>query len=83
MRTTLTLDDDVFESARALARATGRQLGKVVSESSYRERIAFAKDSRNVRPIAIASPTDFMCVVSCPVLPGNFSKAKRGIFVTT
>lgn len=36
MRTTLTLDDDVFESARALARTSGRKLGKVVSELARR-----------------------------------------------
>ena len=51
--------------------------------SSSRERIAFANDSRKVRPIAIASPTDFMCVVSEPSAPGNFSNAKRGTLVTT
>ena len=51
--------------------------------SSSRERMAFANDSRNVRPIAIASPTDFMCVVSAPSAPGNFSNANRGTFVTT
>ena len=34
-------------------------------------------------PIAIASPTDFMCVVSEPSAPGNFSNANRGTFVTT
>jgi hypothetical protein len=32
MRTTLTLDDDVCEAARALALASGRRLGQVVSE---------------------------------------------------
>ncbi len=32
MRTTLTLDQDVFEAAQALARASGRRLGQVVSE---------------------------------------------------
>ncbi len=57
--------------------------GGTHGESSSRERIALAKDSLKVRPIAIASPTDCMCVVRCPMLPGNFSKAKRGIFVTT
>jgi hypothetical protein len=36
-----------------------------------------------VRPIAIASPTDFIEVVSVVSAPGNFSKAKRGILVTT
>ncbi len=57
--------------------------GMSAGASSSRERIAFANDSRNVLPIAIASPTDFMWVVSSPSEPGNFSKAKRGIFVTT
>ena len=33
--------------------------------------------------MAMASPTDFICVVSTGSAPGNFSKAKRGIFVTT
>ena len=47
------------------------------------DRSAFWKDSLNVRPIAIASPTDFIWVVSTGSEPGNFSKAKRGIFVTT
>ena len=47
------------------------------------ERIAFCNDSLNVRPIAIASPTDFICVSSRSSAWGNFSKAKRGILVTT
>jgi hypothetical protein len=32
MRTTLTIDDDVYEAAVAKARATGRTLGRVISE---------------------------------------------------
>lgn len=32
MRTTLTLDDDTYEAAEALARTSGKPLGKVVSE---------------------------------------------------
>ena len=47
------------------------------------ERSAFCSDSWKLRPIAIASPTDFIAVVSVGSAPGNFSKAKRGIFVTT
>lgn len=47
------------------------------------ERRAFWSDSAKVRPIAIASPTDFMAVVSVGSAPGNFSNAKRGILVTT
>jgi len=31
----------------------------------------------------MASPTDFIEVVRFGSAPGNFSKAKRGIFVTT
>jgi len=34
-------------------------------------------------PMAMTSPTDFICVVSTSFAPRNFSNAKRGIFVTT
>ncbi len=47
------------------------------------ERRAFCSDSLKVRPIAIASPTDFIAEVSVGSASGNFSKVKRGIFVTT
>ena len=47
------------------------------------ERSAFWSASVKLRPIAIASPTDFMCVVSVGSAPGNFSNAKRGTFTTT
>jgi len=47
------------------------------------ERIAFCNDSLNVRPIAIASPTDFICGPSVSLACGNFSNVKRGILVTT
>ena len=33
--------------------------------------------------MAITSPTDFICVVRRELAAGNFSKVKRGIFVTT
>ena len=48
-----------------------------------RERTAFRYASRKVRPMAITSPTDFICVPSALSAPGNFSNAKRGIFTTT
>lgn len=32
MRTTLSLDDDVFEAAQALAAASGKKLGQVLSQ---------------------------------------------------
>ena len=43
----------------------------------------FCSDSRNVRPIDIASPTDFICTPRRGSACGNFSKVKRGILVTT
>ena len=33
--------------------------------------------------MAMTSPTDFICVVRRSFAAGNFSKVKRGIFVTT
>jgi len=36
MRTTITLDDDIFEAAEAQARASGKRLGEVVSELARR-----------------------------------------------
>ena len=47
------------------------------------DRSAFCRASVKLRPIAIASPTDFMCVVRVASAPGNFSKANRGTFTTT
>ena len=40
-------------------------------------------DSLKVRPIAIASPTDFIDEVRVGSASGNFSKVKRGTLVTT
>ena len=48
-----------------------------------REARAFWKASGNVRPIAIVSPTDFICVVSVASHWGNFSKLNRGTLTTT
>ena len=47
------------------------------------ERSAFCSASGKLRPIAIASPTDFMCVVSTGFAPGNFSNANLGTLTTT
>ena len=57
--------------------------GSRPSEPVSRPRSAFCSDSWNVRPIAITSPTDFICVVRRRSAPGNFSNVKRGILVTT
>ena len=48
-----------------------------------RERRAFCRASVKFRPMAMASPTDFMVVVRVGSAAGNFSKAKRGTFTTT
>ncbi len=47
------------------------------------DRSAFCSASVKLRPIAIASPTDFMCVVSVGSAAGNFSNANRGTLTTT
>ncbi|ONI48413.1 hypothetical protein STIB_74390 [Streptomyces sp. IB2014 011-1] len=47
------------------------------------ERRAFWRASVKFRPIAIASPTDFIVVVRVESAEGNFSNAKRGAFTTT
>ena len=36
MRTTVTLDDDVFEAAQAQAQASGKKLGEVLSQLARR-----------------------------------------------
>ena len=48
-----------------------------------RARSPFWSASLKVRPIAIDSPTDFICVVRRGSAPANFSKAKRGTLTTT
>ena len=53
------------------------------ADATYVERSAFCRASVKLRPMAIASPTDFMWVVSVGSASGNFSKAKRGTFTTT
>ncbi len=82
-------------SGVAIADAASRSSSATVSnctsdESQLRparpcssERSAFCRLSGNVRPIAMTSPTDCICVPSTPVVPGSFSNAQRGIFVTT
>ena len=50
---------------------------------SSSERMPFRKACLKVRPMAIASPTDFICVVSVSSACGNFSNAQRGILTTT
>jgi hypothetical protein len=57
MRTTVTLDDDVFEAARAQARASGKRLGEVLSQLARRGLRASAPTaSRNGLPVFKVQP---------------------------
>ena len=70
-------------AATSAARSPGgpRQCSGAPGLSS--ERSALPSASGKLRPIAIASPTDFMCVVSAGFAPGNFSNANLGTLTTT
>ena len=56
--------------------------GSKPSEPTSSPRNAFCTDSWKLRPMAITSPTDFICVVSVRSARGNFSNAQRGTFTT-
>jgi len=71
-----------FSSSSARDIVSGAS-GSNPARSTSRERMAFCSDSWNVRPIAMASPTDFIWVVSVRSACGNFSKFQRGILTTT
>ena len=70
-------------AAQQFRRVAGRfrQLNGAPRDSI--DRSAFCSASGNERPIAMASPTDFMCVVSSVSALGNFSNANLGILTTT
>ena len=74
---------------RAVSSSSGsRPVSGLVGNSVPRlpcssDRTALRKASLKVRPIAIASPTDFIWVVSVLSACGNFSKFQRGNFTTT
>ena len=82
MRSGLGLDSsDISNSpASGLAASTS---GSKPAEPTSRPRRAFCSDSWKVRPMAMTSPTDFIWVVRRESAVANFSKAKRGILVTT
>ena len=70
-------------AGQQLAAVAGR-LGPAERRAGFSsERSAFCSASGKLRPMAIASPTDFMCVVSTGSAPGNFSNANRGTLTTT
>jgi hypothetical protein len=65
MRTTLSLDDDVFEAVQSLARSTGKNLGQVVSRLI---RQALQKGSATVRKNGLPV---FSVDADAPIIPGD------------
>jgi hypothetical protein len=69
--------------ASSVSRSSGAAPSSRPSRPISSERTAFPSASGNVRPIAIASPTDFIWIVRRASARGNFSNVHRGIFTTT
>ena len=72
---------DASSSSSSALRSSSPQWNDEPRFSS--ERSAFCSAVAKLRPMAIASPTDFMVVVSVGSAAGNFSNANRGTFTTT
>lgn len=65
MRTTVSLDDDVFQAAQALAASSGKKLGQVLSQLARRGLRAETNVARkNGLPV-------FQVDADAPVIPGN------------
>lgn len=68
MRTTVSLDDDVFEAAQALAASSGKRLGDVLSQLARRGlRTEGTTTTRNGLPVFKVAP-------DAPVIPSNRAK---------
>jgi hypothetical protein len=70
MRTTVTLDDDVYEAAQALARATGKHLGRVLSEMARRALQPSAPGSKGTAKKASRFPV-FAVPADAPLIPAS------------
>lgn len=65
MRTTVTLDDDVFEAAKTQALASGKKLGEVLSQLARRGlRASAANATSGGLPVFKVRP-------DAPIIPGN------------
>jgi len=68
MRTTITVDDDVYEAALSQARASGKKLGEVISQLARRGLRASADTARkNGLPV-------FKVGGNAPVIPSSRAK---------
>lgn len=65
MRTTITLDPDVFEAAQAMAQASGKRLGEVVSQLARRG-LRAPPDSANRAGLPV-----FKVSADAAVIPSN------------
>ena len=65
MRTTVSLDDDVFEAAQTLAASSGKKLGQVLSQLARRGlRIETETSRKSGLPV-------FKVAADAPVIPSN------------
>ncbi len=64
MRTTVTVDDDVFEAAQALAVSSGEKLGKVLSKLARRGLRAEVKMTRKSGLPVFKVPPDALVIPS-------------------
>lgn len=65
MRTTITLDKDIFEAARSLAASSGKKLGQVVSQLARRGlRAPSEAATKNGLPV-------FRVPADAPVIPSD------------
>lgn len=65
MRTTVTVDDDVFEAAQALAASSGKKLGQVLSQLARRGLRAELKTGRK------SGLPVFQVAADAPVIPSS------------
>lgn len=65
MRTTITIDNDVFEAARALTASSGKKLGEVISQLARRGLKARPEASKKNRLPVFSVPAD------APVIPAD------------
>lgn len=70
MRTTVTLDDDVYEAAQARARATGKRLGRVLSEMARKALKPSGRGPRQPGREATRFPT-FEVPAGAPLIPAS------------
>jgi hypothetical protein len=69
MRTTLTLDDDVYEAALSHSRATGKRLGQVLSEMARQALHPSPANSR--RPAGRRRFAAFAVPPEAPTIPAS------------